>query len=282
MTNFREMIAASACGVLFAFGAYAADAPSAQTVLATVDGTEITLGHVISFRNRLPEQYKNLADDVLLQGILQQIIQQTVLMKAQKKEMNAATLIGFENVKRSFLASEMLANISASATTEENVAAAHQARYDGAVPEQEYKASHILVKTREEADTLIKLLDDGADFATLAREQSTGPSGPNGGDLGWFGAGDMVKPFEEAVMNLAIGEHSAPVQTQFGWHVIKLFDMRNQAIPALSDVREKLAGELQQSAIQDKIAQLMDVANVVEQAVDFDPAVIRDMSLLDK
>jgi len=282
MSKFANIVAVAVCGLTIAASAFAADAPTAKTVLATVDGTDITLGHVISFRNRLPKQYKALADDVLFQGIVQQLIQQTVLMNAEKKKMSHSALLGFENVKRSFLASEMLAGISGRAVSEAALKAAYLERYDAAVPEQEYRASHILVKTREEADTIEKLLDDGADFSKLAREKSTGPSASNGGDLGWFGAKGMVKQFSDAVMKLAIGERSAPVQTKFGWHVIKLTDMRNLTIPTLDDVRDKMSGELRRQATQAEIKRLTDAADVVQVTVDIDPAVIRDVSLLNK
>ncbi|MFQ5439329.1 MAG: peptidylprolyl isomerase, partial [Paracoccaceae bacterium] len=147
-------------------------------------------------------------------------------------------------------------------------------------PEQEYKASHILVKTREEAAQIVKQLQDGADFAGLAREKSTGPSGPGGGDLGWFAKGDMVKSFEDAVLALAIGEISQPTQTQFGWHVIKLFDMRNGSIPTLEDVRENLTQELRQRALESEISRLTDGADVIRTEVEIDPAAIRNAALL--
>ncbi len=85
----------------------------------------------------------------------------------------------------------------------------------------EIKASHILVKTKEEAEKIIKELKDGGDFAKIAKEKSECPSKQNGGDLGYFGKGAMVPEFEKAAFALKVGEISKPVQTQFGWHVIK-------------------------------------------------------------
>jgi len=83
------------------------------------------------------------------------------------------------------------------------------------------RASHILVTTKESADDLLRQINEGADFATLARQNSSCPSGHNGGDLGLFGQGMMVKPFEDATIATPIGSVSQPVQTQFGWHLIK-------------------------------------------------------------
>ena len=88
------------------------------------------------------------------------------------------------------------------------------------------RASHILVKTEEEAKKLLEEIKNGADFAKLASEHSMCPSGRDGGDLRFFGRGMMVKPFEEAAFALKIGEVSEPVETQFGWHLIKLTDIQ--------------------------------------------------------
>lgn len=88
----------------------------------------------------------------------------------------------------------------------------------------EVRASHILVKTEEEAKNLYNEISNGGDFAVIAQEKSLCPSGQNGGDLGFFGKGMMVKPFEDAAFSLNIGELSEPVETQFGWHLIKVTD----------------------------------------------------------
>lgn len=86
----------------------------------------------------------------------------------------------------------------------------------------EVRASHILVKTEQEAKDLFNEIQNGKDFAEIAEEKSLCPSGQNGGDLGFFGKGMMVKPFEDAAFNLEVGEISQPVETQFGWHLIQL------------------------------------------------------------
>ena len=88
------------------------------------------------------------------------------------------------------------------------------------------RASHILVKTEEEAKKLLEEIKNGADFAKLASEHSMCPSGRDGGDLRFFGRGIMVKPFEDAAFALKKGEVSEPVETQFGWHLIKLTDIQ--------------------------------------------------------
>ncbi len=281
MKRTIHFLASAACAASLAFSAAAEEDVNARTVIATIDGTNITLGHVIALRGRLPQEYQNLPDNVLLEGIVEQLIQQTVLMNAIKGQLDDRTALGLENEKRAFLASEMLARISERGVTEEQLTAAYAERYDATVPSQEYDASHILVETEETAIEIVNLLQDGADFATVAKERSTGPSGPNGGTLGWFGAGQMVKPFEDAVMQLAVGEVSGPVQTQFGWHVVKLNDMRNLETPSLEDIRAELTMEMQQQSVEGEIARLTGEAEVVRADVVIDPAAIRDVSLFD-
>ncbi len=90
----------------------------------------------------------------------------------------------------------------------------------------EVRASHILVKTEQEAKELFDEIKNGKSFAQMAEEKSLCPSGQNGGDLGFFGKGMMVKPFEDAAFDLEVGELSQPVETQFGWHLIQVTDKK--------------------------------------------------------
>jgi peptidyl-prolyl cis-trans isomerase C len=114
----------------------------------------------------------------------------------------------------------------------------------------EYKARHILVKEEAQAKSLIEELDKGADFAKLATEHSTGPTGKNGGDLGWFDSSQMVQPFTDAVKSLEKGKYTKePVKTQFGWHVILLEDTRESPPPALEQVKPSITTHLQQQAL---------------------------------
>ncbi len=124
-------------------------------------------------------------------------------------------------------------------------------------PPREFKARHILVDTQGAAIALIEELKDGADFLALAKEKSTGPSGPSGGDLGWFTAAAMVKPFSDAVATMEDGAFTmAPVQTQFGWHVILREDSRESAAPPLESVRDVIKQRIEQQKFQDFIANL--------------------------
>lgn len=259
----------------------AAETPTAATVLATVNGVEITLGHVAAMRERLPEQYRALPDDALMRGIIDQLIRQTVLDQ-KLGEGGLITRIAIENESRAMRAGEMIARIAEEPISEEEIAALYAERYTDADPEQEVNAAHILVETEEEAKELISLLEGGADFADLARERSTGPSGPQGGDLGWFSRGQMVAPFEEAAFALEPGAISAPVQTQFGWHVIKLMERRTVATPALDEVRAALEDELRQARVSAEIERLTEAADVQRLNEGIDPAAIRDPALFEE
>ena len=107
---------------------------------------------------------------------------------------------------------------------------------------QQYKARHILLSTKEEAQQIITQLRGGKDFVALAREHESGPTGPNGGDLGWFTADSMAQPVVDAVRAMQVGTFSAePVQTEFGFHVLLLEDTRQQQAPALADIRNEVA-----------------------------------------
>ena len=253
---------------------------NAETVVATVNGTELTLGHMITLKQRLPQQYQQLPNDVLFEGILDQLVQQTLLGDTVDA-LSLGTQLTLENEERALRANEAITRVVAEALTEEALQEAYQETYGSAEPETEYNASHILVATEDEAKALVEALNGGADFAELAKEKSTGPSGPRGGELGWFGTGAMVPPFEEAVITLEAGAVSAPVQTQFGWHVIKLNETRLTNAPALEEVRGELTDMVQRSALEAHIEGLEEGADVTRKTKDdIDPALLNDLSLL--
>ena len=160
---------------------------------------------------------------------------------------------------RSILAQAVAADfVKNNAASDEEILAAYNEQM-GASPPQEFKARHILVETQAEALDLISQLDGGADFAELAKEKSTGPSGPNGGDLGWFGPNQMVAPFSAAVTELEDGAYTKePVQTQFGWHVILREDSRESTPPTLESVRDVVKQRVEQQKLQDYLAQLRE------------------------
>jgi peptidyl-prolyl cis-trans isomerase C len=188
--------------------------------------------------------------------------------------------LGLANERRAFLAATLLDRVGNAEITEAELQAEYDAVYGSAEPQVEYNASHILVETEAEAEALIGELAAGADFAELAAERSIGPSGPNGGQLGWFGAGMMVPSFEEATFALEVGEVSAPVQTQFGWHVIVLNDTREQAPPALEQVRAELEEGLRQARVDATMAEVVEQAEIDRPEIAIDPSAIRALDLI--
>ncbi len=124
-------------------------------------------------------------------------------------------------------------------------------------PSLDFKARHILVESQSVAIDIVSQLDDGADFIELAKSSSTGPSGPNGGDLNWFSPNQMVKEFSDAVAELENGSYTkTPVQTQFGWHIILREDSRASEPPTLDSVREMIKQRIEQDKLQNYLAEL--------------------------
>jgi peptidyl-prolyl cis-trans isomerase C len=258
-----------------------AEGESAQTVVATVNGSDITLGQVVALRETLPQEYQALADDVLFKGILEQLIQQTALAQSQEDKLTARDEVMISNQRRTYISGAALQAVVSEAVTDATIQAAYDAKYNGAAPLKEHHASHILVETEEQAKDLKTQLDGGADFAELAKAHSTDGSAAGGGDLGWFGAGMMVKPFEDAVIALQPGQVSAPVQTQFGWHLILLVETRNADAPPLAEVSADLSAELQRQAIEAHVTAVTEAATV-SRVEGIDPTVVRSQTLLDE
>jgi peptidyl-prolyl cis-trans isomerase C len=148
------------------------------------------------------------------------------------------------------------------AVTEAQAKTAYDEQIAKIVPEPEVRARHILVKTEQEAKDLVKQLKGGADFVELAKKSSDGPSAQTGGDLGYFARGQMVKPFEDAAFALKAGEISAPVQTEFGWHVIKVEDKRNRPVPQFDEVKDQLIASLVQNQLKTVVQGLRGTAKV--------------------
>lgn len=260
-----------------------ADEPTASTVVATVNGTEITLGEMIATREALPAQYKELPDDQLFKGVLEQLIQQTALAAVGTGEQKAMDKLIIENQKRAYLSSIVLDHAATAAVSDDALKAAYDAKYAKAEPEQEYHAAHILVASEDEAKAIKAQIDGGGDFAAIAKEKSTDKgSAANGGDLGWFGVGMMVKPFEDAVVAMKAGTVSDPIKTDFGWHIIKLEEVRAKAAPKFEEVKDELTGDLRQKAVEDKVKELTDAAKVERKVDGIDPAILKKTELVDQ
>ena len=256
-------------------------AQSATDVVVTVGETQITLGELIIARAQLPQQYDQFPPDVLWDGILDQVVQQALLAET-KTDVPLRVELALKHERRSLLAGEAVNTLMGEVTSEDAIQEAYDARFADAEPTKEFNASHLLVETEEEAQAALDRINGGEFFADVARDVSTGPTGPNGGNLGWFGAGQMVPEFEATVMALDVGGVSDPVQTQFGWHVVTLLETRTQDAPSLEDLRAELTEEVQRTAVADYIAELTENADITRpEAGDFDPNILSDLSLIE-
>jgi peptidyl-prolyl cis-trans isomerase C len=281
---FRTKLLASAAlftfTASFAYGDAHTDM-TAETVVASVNGSDITLGQLVMLRSQLPEQYQQLADDVVFNGLIEQLVNQQLLGDTLEVEPKRVG-IAIANEVRSLRAGEVVNTFTSAPVDEADLQAAYDARFVDIVPEAEYNASHILVETEEEAIEIRTMIDDGADFAETAVEKSTGPSGPSGGDLGWFGLGMMVPAFEAAVLTLDAGEVSEPVQTQFGWHIVMLNETRETPLPTLDDLRVELTTGIQQQGLDALITTLTKTADItLPEEGQFDYTLIQNLELLE-
>jgi peptidyl-prolyl cis-trans isomerase C len=199
--------------------------------------------------------------------LIEELIQRELLVQdAEQKhlENSPEILAQLESAKKTLLTQADVQDfIKANPITDAEI----KAEYDSKVAGEngtEYKARHILVKTEDEAKKIIAELDKGGDFAKLANKNSLdGKETQNGGDLGWFSAGQMVAPFSEAVVKLEKGQYTkTPVQTQFGFHIILREDSRAQTPPPLEAVKEQLMPYLQRKKVQTFVENLRKQAKV--------------------
>jgi peptidyl-prolyl cis-trans isomerase C len=198
--------------------------------------------------------------------LIEELIKREILVQdALKKKLDQTPEItqSLESFKQSLLSQAALQDYF---KNNEITDAELKAEYDKqAAPggNTEYKASHILLKTEAEAKDVITKLNDGGDFTKLAKELSTGPSGPKGGNLGWFAPKQMVPPFSEAVIALENTKYTTePVKTNFGWHVILREDSRQQSAPDFESVKDQLRPMLQRQKMQDYLNQLREQAKI--------------------
>lgn len=275
----RSLMIATMLATMLSWQANAQE-PNLNTIVATVNDTTLTVGHVLDIKRRLPDQYQNVGSDILFTNIVDQLVQQQILASSFKKDPEWVS-ITMENERRNILSTIIIDDISEKAVSDEILKTAYLQKYDKNKAGKEYKASHILVDTMEKAEGLVRLLEGGASFGELAKEYSIGPSGPGGGDLGWFKKGQMVKPFETAVLDMEIGTYSRPVQTQFGFHLIQLDGRRKILPPKFEDVRGNLEIELQNLAIDTYLRELMINADVImpKTPIDFTKLLTLDLQV---
>lgn len=233
-------------------------------VIATVNGAPITqteLEIYMGQRKQPSSAPEANSEEVVMKELisLELMRQSGVEQGLDKQPMVIATI---DQQKRTALAGAAIQSFMSSNPTSDEDA---KKLYDEQMgePVKEFKARHILVKEQEEAEAIIKLLDSGSDFSELAREKSTGPSGPSGGELGWFSEKQMVAPFSAAAAGLEKGQYTkTPVETQFGWHVIILDDSRETAPPPFDDVKDRIKMLLMNQQMQQHVEAMRNAATI--------------------
>ncbi|TKT75235.1 peptidylprolyl isomerase [Aquamicrobium sp. LC103] len=235
-------------------------------VLANVNGKPVTEAELQLAMADLGQQFAQLPEEQRRAAALSALIEIRLLSEeAEKKGLADETEFKqrMELLRQRALHSAFIEKDIASQVTDEAVRARYDQEIAAVEPENEIHARHILVKTKEEADAVIKQLDEGGDFEAIAKEKSTDGAAAQGGDLGYFGSGQMVPDFEKAAFALEVGAHSKePVQTQFGWHVIKVEDKRPKTPPSFEQVSPQLRSLLLREKYFETVKTMRDGAEV--------------------
>jgi peptidyl-prolyl cis-trans isomerase C len=261
--------------VRFAFGALAlafaligiqpasaADDP----VVAIVDKIKIHLSQVREMHGRLPAQYQQMPFDSIYAGLVESMID-TKLAAAEARKQGIQKTQEFKD-QMARIEEQVLQRIVLDHMVKESITdAVLRARYEevakSVAGNEQIRVRHILLKTEEEAAKVIEELKKGGDFAKLAKERSTGPTSKDGGDLGFFGKGQMVPDFEKAAFAIGTGEYTQkPVKTEFGWHVIKVEERRQSDVPKFEDVADGLRENLTQEASVAYVMKLRETAKI--------------------
>lgn len=243
-----------------------ASAQDASKVIATVNGVPITEGDLKLAEDEIGRDLGNLPDATKRRVLAEFLIENNLFSKAAEDAKLSEGPNFAERMKywrnRALRDAYFDKEINSSVGEE-----AAKAYYDDQVkslkPKEEVQARHILVDTEDAANELKKKIDGGADFATLAKENSKDPgTKDDGGMLGYFSQGQMVPAFEQAAFALKKGEVSAPVKSQFGWHLIKLEDRRQKPPPTFEEVKDRILASMIHQRAQAVAAKLRDQAKI--------------------
>lgn len=255
----------------------ATDTAPKNPVIATVNGQDIHMNDLQEMARNLPQQLQGMSPQQLYPILLDQMVDQKAMAIQAKKDglLNDPAVqqqieVGTEQV----LQGALIRKVIGPQITPEAIKAVYDKDYANKPGVEEVHARHILVKTEKEAQDIIKQLDKdkGANFAELAKKDSTDPGSSNGGDLGWFKKTDMVPEFADAAFSMKDGEITqTPVHTQFGWHVIQVLGHRTDPAPTLDEVKDKIRNDLIQQGIHKLLQQVRSQVTIKEFAPDGSP-----------
>ncbi len=240
--------------------------PLGEASVAMIDGMPIQteLFNYYS-RGRLQKEPELLTDEEY-DALLDELTDFRLLARAAEAEglTDDVELAAQLEIQRLQALSRLMAShvLDENPATDAELQIAYQQNLDE-ISAPQYKARHILVDAEDEAQEIVEELQQGANFEELAQTRSTGPSGPSGGDLGWFTADSMVAPFADAITSMEVGAFTAePVATRFGWHVILLEDVTASQPPGLDAVREEIRSFVEQQRIQEYLESLREAAEI--------------------
>jgi peptidyl-prolyl cis-trans isomerase C len=280
MTYFRTAAAALAgIGLIAAAGLHAlgsatpaahaqttTEAPAGDTIVAKIDGQVIHLSDLMSAYSQLPQQAQQMGMEAVYPFLLDRVIDEKLLAIAAGKAIAAddpEVKEQMDQLRERVTIQVYFTRTLQERVTDERVREGYDQYLKDNPPTQELHARHILLETEDKAREVLTEIEGGKDFAEAAKEHSTGPSGPNGGDLGYFGADAMVKPFADAAFAMQAGEVSSePVQTEFGWHLIKVEDRRETPQPPFEEVREQISQQLSQTVASEILDGLRGAATI--------------------
>ena len=240
-----------------------------KIVAAKVNNHIISAQDVLNAVNTLPENVKTKPLSEIYPRIINELINKHLITKRaynEKLDLDQNVLNLIQKNKDSILAKYWLNNYIKNETSEENIKNFYNEYVKSFKEYTEVNASHILVKTKNEAVSIINKLNSKSQFSELAKTFSIGPSGKNGGNLGWFGPGQMVKEFEKAAFLIEKGNISQkPIKTKFGFHVIKVHDIRNAKPKKLYEIKKNIIEKITKvslSNLENKIRKNQDVVIV--------------------
>ena len=231
-----------------------------QVTVATVDNHIITAQDVLNATNRLPKKIKEKPLSEIYPNIVNELINQHLIIKQAYKDKLDQQKEIVEILKKNkdqIMAKYWLNNFLTNNTSEEKIQNFYRKYHENFKTFKEFNASHILVKEEDKALQIIEELKIKSEFSKLAKSYSIGPSKENGGNLGWFRSGQMVKEFEEAVLKLKKGKITKkPVKTKFGYHIIMLNDIRDSQPKKINDIKQQIVKRIKQNSLSNLEKQL--------------------------
>ncbi|CAK0772149.1 peptidyl-prolyl cis-trans isomerase C [Azospirillaceae bacterium] len=276
-------------GVAGSGGAFAADpahnpttpptakGAAADPVVARINGEAIHKSEVVEALAGMPQHVRQMPIQTVFPAMIDQVINGHLVAAAAQKQNLLQDPEVKEKIKRAEerAVQEAFLNRAVKERMSDDTVKKRYQQYLQENPAQdEVRARHILLASEAEGKAIIEQLKKGGDFAKIAKDKSTDTvSATQGGDLGFFTRDSMVQPFADAAFGMAAGKVSdAPVQTQFGWHVIKVEERRKAAPPTFDEMRGDLEGEISQEVVTTIIEELRAKAKIEQFSIDGTPA----------